>query len=400
MIEVEQAIALLQGAVKPTEETVERNILDAFGCVTAQDITSPIAVPRFVKSAMDGYALCSRDTAAASRETPVHLKVLGEIYAGDDKTFAAVPGTAVRIMTGGPVPEGYDCVLMQEDSDQGEDTVAVYRRLASGDNCCPAGEDLQQGVLAIPRHTRLSSHHIGILASMGAATVQVLRPFRVGIIATGNELCSPGTPLGPGQIYNNSSYVIASHLRASGVEVAFMEICADDLPGFCRLAQHRLKDVDALITTGGVSVGKRDFLPDAVEALGARPLFRRVNMKPGTPVLAAELEGKILLCLSGNPFAALVNFQVFFWPMLASAMRNDAFTWRRRTATLCDGTMKASGLRRFVRAFKNKDGVHLYTKNHRASVMSNLPDSNCIVDQPANQPLAPGDTVNILYWKH
>ena len=400
MMEVEEAVALLQAAAVPIRDTVVVDILDARGCVAAGDILSPIAVPRFAKSAMDGYALCAADTAGASRQSPVHLRVLGEVYAGDDAHFDAKPGTAVRIMTGGAMPAGYDSVLMQEDSDGGEDTVAVFRALAPGDNVCPVGEDLQQGVLAIARHTRLSSHHIGILASMGYAQTRVLRPFRVGIIATGSELRHPGAPLGPAQIYNNSSYTIASHLKAGGVEVVCMDICPDNAVRFCQMARARLDGVDLLITTGGVSVGKKDFLPAAVVQLGATPLFHRVNMKPGTPVLAAQLDGKILLCLSGNPFAALVNFQVFFWPVLAAALQNGDFTWRRRTALLCEGDMKASRLRRFVRAFKNRDGVHLYTKNHRSSVVSNLPQSNCIVDQPPGRELRCGDEVEILYWKH
>lgn len=400
MIEVEAAIALLEKAVPPQTETVTLPILDARGCVLARDIVSPIAVPGFAKSAMDGYAVRSEDTAGATQKSPVRLRVLGEIFAGDSLSFSAKPGTAVRIMTGGAIPAGYDSVLMQEDTDGGGEAVSVYRAIAPGANYCPVGEDMRQGALAIKRHTRLTSHHIGILAGMGQAVVQVLRPLRVGIVATGSELCAPGTPLGPAQIYNNSSYVIASHLKAAGAVVAFMEICPDDAAVFCRMLRDKIDEVDVIVTTGGVSVGKKDFLPEAMEALGAAPLFRRVNMKPGTPVLASLFRDKVILSLSGNPFAALVNFQLFFWPMLARAMQNEEFTWRRSTAVLCEGTMKASPLRRFVRAFTNRDGVHLYTTNHHASVVFNLAASNCMVEQPAGKELREGDRVSILYWKN
>lgn len=399
MIQVEEAITLLTQATPIQTETETVDILSGVGRVTAEDLHSAIAVPPFAKSAMDGYALRSEDSRGASREHPVLLRVVGELCAGDARQFSAGQGTAVRIMTGGAIPAGYDCVLMQEDSDYGQDTVAIYRELAPWANYCPLGEDLLPGQLVVPTHTRLTSRHIGVLASMGIPNVKVLRPYRVGIVATGDELVPPGSPLGPAQLYNSSSYTIAAQLKTAGVEVAFLELCRDDPDAFCQLIRERMGQVDLVITTGAVSVGSKDIIPGALAQLGARRLFHGVHMKPGTPVLASEYQEKLLLGLSGNPFAALVNFQLFFWPVLATALNNPSFCWQKKEAVVQEGSMKAGGQRRFVRASLEEDGVHLYTHSHQSSVFANLLQSNCIIDQPPGQAIQPGSQVQLLYWQ-
>ncbi len=399
MIEVEEAVRLLEAAVAVQTETELVGILNAVGRVAARDVVSPLAVPRFARSAMDGYAVHAADTASASKDAPLRAAVLGEVFAGDDKTFDARPGTAVRIMTGGPLPPGYDAVVKQEDTDCGMQAVEIWQTVAAGANVGEAGEDLRPGQRVIQKYEKLAASHVGVLASMGMAVVEVLKPLRVGVVATGDELAAPGDTLGPAQIYNSSSYTIAAQAKAAGAQLCFLDICPDDPARFCELVKTRAPETDVILTTGGVSVGKRDFVPTALETLGAEPVFRRVNMKPGTPVLAAKYGDAVIVCLSGNPFAALVNFNLFFWPMLAKRMANPDFTWRRRRAVLREGSLRASVLRRFVRAHKREDGVHLYTENHRSSVFSNIPASNCIIDQPAGQALAPGDEVDVLYWK-
>ena len=399
MIEVEQAIERLTERTAELTQEEEVPLLDALGRVLAEDVFSPIGVPRFSKAAMDGYALCSKDSSAASRETPVKLRVVCELDAGDAPSIEYAPFTAARIMTGGAVPSGYDCVLKQEDSDFGTPFVAIYKAMSPGENYIRAQEDIREGQRVFARHTRLASEHIGVLACMGFAYINVLRPYRVGLIATGNELARPGAPLGPAQVYDSNSYLLASFLMAAGVELAFFEICRDEPELFEALVEDGIAKVDLLITTGGVSVGRRDIVAASLEALGAEPLFSRVNMKPGTPVLAKSYRGKPVLCLSGSPFAAVANFHVFFWPVLAKAMGCPDLNWQRKTAVLREGAMKPSGLRRFVRACLKDDGAYLYTGDHRASVLSNLPGSNCLIDQPPHTPLSAGDTVELIWTK-
>ena len=397
MIEVEQAIELLTAATPELTQCEESPLLDALGRVLADDAVSPIGVPRFPKAAMDGYALRFADSFGASRETPVSLRVVCELDAGDDTPCDCAPFTAARIMTGGAIPPGYDCVIKQEDTDRGDAAVALYKALSQWENYIPAEEDIRCGELVIPHRTRLSPEHIGVLASMGFTRVSVLRPPRVALIATGSELARPGEPLQPAQVYDSNSYVLAACLKAAGAELTLFQNCPDDPERFEALVREGVEKADILITTGGVSVGRRDIVAASLQSLGAELIFSRVRMKPGTPVLAASYQNKPVLCVSGSPFAAVVNFHVFFWPMLAKATGCGAFIWRRGRAVLAQGTMKPSGLRRFVRAHLSPDGVHLYTGRHGASVLSNLPGFNCMIDQAAGTSLSVGDVVDVLW---
>jgi len=400
MIEVEQAIRVLRDAVSIQQDIVSMPILAAVGCVTAGEIFAPIAVPHFAKSAMDGYAIKSADSLDAASESPVELKVLGELCPGDPRQFSAGTGTAVRIMTGAAIPDGYDSVIRQEDTDYGEESVKIHKEMSPWENYCPVGEDIAEGDVVIPKRTRLTGQHIGMLAGMGYNEVPVIRPFRAALIATGTELAWPGSSLREAQIYNSSIYVMAAYLQEAGVEVASMDICRDDCGEFQALVDERAGQADIILTTGGVSVGKCDFIPAALKQMGAAKLFHRVNMKPGTPVLAGQYKQKLLLCFSGNPFAAQVNFHLFFWPVLAQAMQNESFSWKCIETVLAEGHMKSNRLRRFARAYKGEDGVHLYTQKHQASVVSNLVNSNCLIDQPQSTSLTEGDKINIIYWKN
>lgn len=399
MIEIEKAIEILCEQVAMQTQTVTKPLLDARGLVIAKDVVAPIAVPGFAKSGMDGYAIHSCDSKGATKETPVRLQVIGEICAGDAQIYPAHKGTAVRIMTGGAIPAGYDCVIKQEDTQRGAPILAIHKEMRSGENYCEIGEDIQAGQAVIKAHTRLTSHHIGVLASLGFHEVEVLRPLQVGVISTGNELVKPGDLLGPMQIYNSNSYAIAAHIQAAGFVVSFIEICSDEVDVFCEMVTEKMKEVDLLLTTGAVSVGKKDIIPDAIAKLGATLLFQKINMKPGTPMIASCYQNKLLLSVSGNPFAALVNFHLFFWPVAAKFMGNASFHWRCRKAKLCEGNAKENELRRFLRAYADEEGVHLYTRKHFSSVFANLADSNCIIDQPARQSLTEGDIVTIIDWK-
>lgn len=400
MIEVEQAVRILRNAVSVQQERVSLPILQAKGCVIAKEICAPIDVPHFAKSAMDGYALNSQDSIGAGLDNPVTLKVVGELCPGHTGKFPVGPGTAVRVMTGAAVPPVYDAVIKQEDTDYGENIVKIYKETAAWENYCHVGEDIVKGEMVIARHTRLTGRHVGVLAGMGYAEVPVIRPLRVALIATGNELTSPGHSLKGARIYNSSVYSMVADLQTVGAEVVTMDICRDDCGEFCTLVRERIGRADIILTTGGVSAGKSDFIPEALKQLGAVQLFHRVKMKPGTPVLAGQYRHKLLLCFSGNPFAAQVNFHLFFWPVMAKAMQNEIFTWKRFKTVLAGGEMKAGGMRRFIRAYKREEGVYLYTRKHQSSVISNLVDANCLIDQPPGKPLREGDKVDAIYWEN
>lgn len=398
MIELEEALELLINSVKVSKKTEKLDILSAFGKICAEDVIAARPVPHFPKSAMDGYALRSQDTEGASKEHGVCFQVVGEICAGDSLTVEAKPFTAVRVMTGGVVPDGYDCVIRQEDTDYGQEQALIYAQVKPWQNYCRIGEDIEAGRRIIGKGTRLKSGHIGILASLGIGEITVYQFPRTGIISTGSELVSLGRPIGEVGVYPSSAYTIAARLKAKGIETAFMEICTDDPQIFTDMLDQRVHQADVILTTGALSVGKKDFLPEALEKMGAEKLFQRVNMRPGTPVMASRYKETIILSLSGYPFAAMVNFQLFFWPLLAGLAGDDSLSWKRKKAVVAEGSIKASKKRRFLQAFADETGVHIYDRNQQSSILSEIVHSNCMIDQAKETAISPGDRVDIICW--
>lgn len=399
MIELEEAVDLLVNSVKIEIKTEKRDILSAIGMICAEDVTAPFPVPHFPKSGMDGYAVRSQDTKGASRETPVLFQVIGEICAGDYLSVEAKPGTAVRIMTGAVVPEGYDCVVRQEDTDYGQKQAEVYVEMRAWQNYCQVGEDIREGIRIISRQSRLGPGHIGVLASMGIREITVLKEPRVGIISTGNELMPITGPLGKVGVYPSSAYAIAAQLKTQGVEVTFMDICPDDPDRFSLMLNEKIGQADVIITTGALSVGKKDFLPEALENMGAERIFHGVNMRPGTPVMANKYKDKLILSLSGYPFAAMVNFRLFFWPVLAGIMGDSSLSWKKTKGKVVEGYASPAKKRRFVQAFTDEAGIHIFDRNQHSSVLSEILRSNCIIDQKQGAVISPGDVVEVLCWK-
>ncbi|MGC4019677.1 MAG: molybdopterin molybdotransferase MoeA [Muricomes sp.] len=398
MIELEEALDLLVNSVKTNTKTEKLDILSAFGKICAEDVIAAIPVPHFPKSAMDGYAVRSQDTKGASKENAVQFQVIGEVCAGDFVSLAASPFTAVRVMTGGMVPEGYDCVIRQEDTDYGQEQVEIYVEGRQWENYCRIGEDIEAGRHIISKGTHLTSGHVGILASLGIREITVFQMPRVGIISTGNELVPLNQPISEVGVYPSSAYTIASRLKAKGIEVPFMEICGDDAQKFSDMLDERIEQADVIVTTGAISVGKKDFLPEALEGIGAQRIFHRVNMRPGTPVMACRYKEKVILSLSGYPFAAMVNFQIFFWPVVARLMGDESLSWKKMKIVVAEGSTKVSKKRRFLQAFADESGVHIYDRNQHSSVLSEIIYSNCIIDQKQGTGISPGDTVEIICW--
>ena len=272
----------------------------ACGRIAAKALCARMDQPPFDRSPLDGYALHSADTAGASRETPVTLPVTMKLYAGDAPAAALPVGCAARIMTGAPLPEGADCVLMQELTDSGEETVQLFSALKPQQNVVSRGGDIAAGAIIAAEGTPLTPAHLGVLAGQGYAEVPVYRTLTVGILSTGSELLAPGEPWAPGKIYDANGIQNAARLGQLGFAVQRRH-CSDDPEVITCQLRELLTGCDAVITSGGVSVGQKDYLPAVLEQLGAQMLFAGVAQKPGSPMLAAEIAGKLMFCLSGNP---------------------------------------------------------------------------------------------------
>ena len=393
---VERAVALILQALDVPKNTEKVPLLQAMGRVAAQDVCARVAQPPFDRSALDGYALRAAEIAAAGPETPVTLPISRYLCAGSNPGGPLEPGTAARIMTGAPVPAGADCVLRQEDTESNGQTVTFYARVTARANICFAGEDIAPGKCLAPAGTLLDEVYLGLLAGQGIQTVQVYAKPRVALMPTGDELYSPEKPLVPGKIYDSNGPMLAARLLRLGAEPALLAAGPDDPAALGRKLAELLECYPLVITTGGVSVGDRDHLPQAAEEAGARLLFYGIDAKPGTPALAAEKNGHILLCLSGNPFASFATFELLARPALAK-LQGTAPAPVRVKATLANEFEKASPLRRFVRAKLVGGVVTLPRGGHFSGGIGALVGCNCLVDVPAgSSDLHAGDEVEVI----
>lgn len=399
-MEIEEAVRAFVEALTPIDECESVSLVDASGRIAGGDITAGISVPSFPKSAMDGYAVHAEDIASASAETPVRLNVAGCLFAGDsvpsDLLSKSTSGNAVRIMTGAVIPEGFDTVVKQEDTDYGEDTVSIYKAQKEYVNYCKAGEDIREGTTAISRGTLIGRAQTGVLASIGQVKVDVLRKIRVAVISTGSEIVEVGQELTEAKIYNNISYMIRASLNSSAFEVA-SDTVPDDIEAIVSSLGKALETSDVIITTGGVSVGKKDLIPEALDRIGAKKIFAGVNVKPGSPTIGAVADGKPILCLSGNPYAAVANFDLYMGNIVYALTGCSSFVPVRSTAVLQSEYLKPSNARRLVRAKEESGKVTILTKNQQSSILSSYIGANCYIDFPVGSSYKAGDEVGIIF---
>ncbi|MCR5626578.1 MAG: molybdopterin molybdotransferase MoeA [Lachnospiraceae bacterium] len=398
-ISLEEALNRINETFSPLKGEEAVKITEAAGFVASRDYVAKEPYPSFNRSAMDGYAVNSRDIKEAGVESAVALRVKGIVYAGDTSKLKYEEGTAVRIMTGAEVPEGYDCVVKQEDTDFGEDLVKVYVSLPPGMNVSPVGESYMSGDCLIKKGTRLKRTEIGILAGLGYEEVFVMKPLKVAVISTGSELLRPGESNAPGKIYNNVSAMLVSSIKAGGSIVVSDLMIADDVSEIIKAVTGCSKKADVVITTGGVSVGAKDHMHEALDEAGAGKLFYRTAIQPGTPTIFAVLNNTPVLCLSGNPYAALVNFDLFFRELASVLSGCPDFRLKREKAVITDAYDKKNILRRFIRGVAEGGRVRPEKSKNRSSVISDMTGCNCYIDVPKETSLAAGDTVDIILMK-
>ena len=394
-MEIEEAVNLIKKAAAPIDEVMAVPLEHAFGYVLASDLVSEQAVPSFPRSAMDGYAVSSKDISSASAERPVTLRVAGELLAGDSRDFPYVSGSAVRVMTGAMVPEGYDSVVKQEDTDYGEDEVKIFVSQPPYRNYCHIGEEIKCGETVLEKGCRIGRSEAGLIASLGLREIKVRRPVRAAVICTGSELLEAGEKPEAGKIYNSIRYILCTAIRQERLEVVSEDTCADDEDEIISHIRQALYKADVILTTGGVSVGKKDLIPGILDRLGAKRLFGGINIQPGTPTLCSVLDGKVILSLSGNPYAAMANFDLYFWPLVAELMGSDRFIPRETEAVLSDDYDKLNRMRRLVRAYASDGKVYLPASEHMSSIFGNTVSCNCYIDVPSGVRINPGDRVRI-----
>jgi molybdopterin molybdotransferase len=346
----EASAHMLAGVVPLAAEAVP--VREALGRVLARDVVSPIWLPLWDNSSMDGYAVRAADVRAATSDAPVRLRVTETIAAGGRGTRVVGAGEAARIMTGAPVPAGADSVVRVEDTDGASDVVTVRDGRDAGRNVRQRGEDVREGSVVMRAGTPLGAAHIGVLASVGCAAPLVHRRPRVAVLATGDEL----VPLEEFEavrrgerIVSSNSYALEAAVRAAGGEPVPLGIAPDDPAGLAD-ALRRAEGCDLVVTTGGVSVGDFDYTRAVVGALGGALSLWRVRMRPGAPLAYGTLLGAPWLGLPGNPVSALVTFELFGRPLLRTLAGHRRPHRRTVPVTLEEPLRLAAPLTHFLRA--------------------------------------------------
>lgn len=395
-ISLEQALNILMDHV--THGKTERKTLeDCLGLVLSEDVYALLDMPPFSRSAQDGYALCSKDSIGATGENPVKLRVTGKIYAGDHLDVQVRPGEAVRIMTGAMVPVGADCVLRQEDTDEGEDVVQIYKEVEPSCSICFKGEEYKKGHTLLHAGTKIDAAALAVASGNGIMELPVYRRVKAAVVSSGSEVVEPGTPLTPGKIYNTNTVYMKARLHQLGAQVMMSRTVGDELEIMEEALKEAANQAELVITTGGVSVGQKDLTEEALLSIGAEILFHGIAIKPGMPTLAAEKDGVLFIGLSGNPFSAAIPFEMFVREILSLKMGDPDLKLRREALTAVTGFSKNSRRRRFLRG--KAEGKEVWLPDQQANgQMRSMVGCNCLIEIPAGSgPVKAGDKVEVLW---
>lgn len=383
---LEDALEEIEKQAKKITDIKSVSVKEAGGFCLAEDIYAGIDNPPFPRSPVDGYAVRAEDIRGAVRGNPARLLVAGCIYAGDDgQAFQAKPGEAYRIMTGAPFPQGTDTAVKQEDTDYGETVVEIYKSQKPWDNYCFQGEDYKKDTLLLKKGSRITFAEQGILSGVGCTEVKVYRKPVIQVMTTGDELCEPGSPLMPGKIYDSNGMMVSARLCELGVPPKQVSHCADSEEGLARELKKAAEDADIIVTTGGVSVGKKDILHGALEILGAKKIFWRIRLQPGTPTIFSVYKNTLILSLSGNPFGAMANLELLLRPALKMMTGDPAFAMEMRRGIMEVNFEKRCRVRRFVRAVYKDGKVSFPQGIFSSGAIGTLRGCNCLLDIPAGK---------------
>lgn len=376
----------------PPLPIVARPTVDCLGLVLAEDLVSPIALPPFDNSAMDGYAVRSVDLAGASEADPVELPVAEDIPAGRTDVVPLQPGTAHRIMTGAPLPPGADTVVQVERTSggwagtgtAGTERVRILAAVGPGTHLRRTGEDVAAGATVLAAGTVLGPPQLGLAAAVGAAELPVRRPPRVLVLSTGSELVEPGQALRPGQIYESNSVLLAAAVREVGGRATVMRFVPDDVEEFHAAVRETVAgigEVDLLITSGGVSAGAYEVVKDALSGQGVE--FVRVAVQPGGPQGCGRLADLPVVTLPGNPVSAALSFELFVRPALLSALGHRVVDRPRTRARLVGALRSPAGKRQYRRARHDEGMVEVTPIGGPGShLLASFAASNCLIEIP------------------
>ncbi|RBM42013.1 bifunctional molybdopterin-guanine dinucleotide biosynthesis adaptor protein MobB/molybdopterin molybdotransferase MoeA [Vibrio tarriae] len=394
-LSVEQGREKILSLISPLAETESVAIQECYQRVLAREVHSPINVPAYRNSAMDGYALRSDDFERDS------YRVVAEVLAGSHYAKTVELGEAVKIMTGAPMPLGADTVVMREQATQNGDVVSFAgAKIKAGQNVRQAGEDLAQGQAVFNSGQRLLSPEMGMLASLGFAHTDVFRSLKVAIFSTGDEVQAPGGDIDPNSIFDSNRFTLTGLLKQLGCQVIDLGIIEDDEAKMMQVLEKAAKQADMVITSGGVSVGDADFIKSALEKLGHID-FWRINMRPGRPLAFGQIAGKPFFGLPGNPVAVMVSFINFVEPALRKMQGEQGWQPLKVNAIALEDLRSRQGRTEFSRgvyAFNTQGQLTVRTTGKQGSgILRSMSEANCLIEiAPAIDTVKVGESVTII----
>jgi molybdopterin molybdotransferase len=399
LLSVEQALARCLALVAPVTESETLGIRAALGRVLAEHITSPINVPPYANSAMDGYAVRAADLPADGNR---QLRVIGTSWAGTPFGETVATGQCVRIMTGAQMPQAADTVIMQEQVQREADDITIRAGHTAGENVRHPGDDIAQGHTVLEQGQLLSASELGLLASLGIAEVKITRRLRVAFFSTGDELRPVGEKLQEGQIYDSNRYTLHGMLTQAAIEIIDMGVIRDDPAAIENAFVRASQQADAIITSGGVSVGEADFVKATLDKLGQVD-FWRIAMKPGKPLAIGKVNNALFFGLPGNPVSVMATFHLFAMPALRKLMGQTVQPPLHFTARTKSKLKKTPGRMDFQRGLLREENGELVVDAagmQASHILSGMSRANCFIVLPLESgDIASGSQVQVIPFR-
>ena len=389
MITVEEAFELVENNVIPTQISILCKTTNAFGLVLAEDVSSPINMPPFRQSAMDGYALNIHNGSS--------YKIIDEVKAGDGHHPILKIGEAVRIFTGSAVPNTANTVVIQEKVTADKNQLQLNNPVKLKENIRSKGEQIKDGDIALKKGTKLTPAAIGFLLTLGIIEVTVFKKPKIGLVITGNELIKAGQPLSYGKIYESNSGMLYTGLLGLGYTDVTQYKVKDDYNSTVMILDKVISENDMILITGGISVGDYDFVGKALLELGTEQVFYRVKQKPGKPLFFGKIKNKPIFALPGNPASALSNFYVYVYPSLEKLSGNLNFSINKGKAFLSDEYLKKGDRAQFLKAY-HKNGEVSILEGQSSAMLHTFAIANAIVHIPGEvSKYSKGDLITVLH---
>ena len=403
MIPYHEALSKVLACANPLGSKIVK-LEQASGSVLAKDISTKHNIPFFDNSAVDGYGVRVSDVKSASNESPVKLQLIGTIKAGDEPKVVVTPGTTVKILTGAPIPDGVEAVIMKEVCYEEKKYIYLKKSANSWENIRREGEEFHINERVIEKGTYINPPVIGLLATLGYKKCWVHLKPRISIIVTGNELIKTGKKLAPGEIYESNSYALLAALKEIGITKCSVAYVKDDKKIIKKQIKKALKNSDVIISVGGISVGDYDFVKEVFNSVGVKTLFTEVAIKPAKPNYFGSFKKKLVFGLPGNPVSALISFHQLIRPALLKSMGAKSIVPFQTKATLTENLTKKPGRLEFVRGIleqKNGDLLVQPTKGQGSHMLGGIANANCLICFPQEQKsLTKGEKVyiDLLSW--